>query len=149
MGSNWYSDLNSKNLVKQQRDFDLKIQLPDYIIPIIERPSMSAGLEVRSPFLSKDLIEYVSNIDYRVLFKSRQKDVLRKIVERYLPLHLVDHPKKGFSVPGNALIANTDFNCEAELKHVISNWEGDKQWGKYLTRLLIKKYYFDRSGSLN
>ena len=149
MGSNWYSDLNSKNLVKQQRDFDLKIQLPAYIIPIIERPSMSAGLEVRSPFLSKDLIEYVSNIDYRVLFKSRQKDVLRKIVERYLPLHLVDHPKKGFSVPGNALIANTDFNCEAELKHVISNWEGDKQWGKYLTRLLIKKYYFDRSGSLN
>jgi asparagine synthetase B (glutamine-hydrolysing) len=142
-----YNELYSDNLVLQQRDFDLKVQLTDYIIPIIERPSMNAGLEVRSPFLSKDLIEYISNIDYRILFMGRQKDVLRRLVERYIPPDLVNHPKRGFSVPVDALIANTQhkYNYKLDFEHVPIIWKDDKRWGKFLSRLLIKEYYFNKN----
>ena len=147
IGSLWYEDLNSDNIVLQQREFDLKIQLPGYIIPIIERSSMNASLEVRSPFLSKDLVEYTSNIDYRSLFKDRQKDVLRRITERYLPTSLIDNPKKGFSAPGDVLINNAYSNHilehgeSKELKYAKSNMKMDARWSKYVIRLLMKEYY--------
>ena len=61
----YFNDLNSENIVTQIRDFDLDVNLPNMIIPSIERASMRHAIEVRTPYLNKDVFDVVSSIDYR------------------------------------------------------------------------------------
>ena len=61
---------------------------------------MAAGVEVRVPFLDKDLVEFAAKIPLQ--FKQRfntGKWILKKAMEPYLPRDLIYRPKTGFTVP--------------------------------------------------
>ena len=90
---------NNLNLVHAVRHFDLQETLPQSYIQAVERGSMRASLEVRTPFLSRELIEYVSSVDQRVWEQSGQKQVLKQLLFRYLDPSLFNRPKKGFVYP--------------------------------------------------
>lgn len=96
------------------RDFDLSYSLPNSHIPAIDRGSMRAGLEVRTPFLSRDLITLTSQIDSRSFLKGGQKWVLRKILNCYLPDHLMIEGKKGFVYPAKRYLTQ----CGNEPPHI-------------------------------
>ncbi len=81
------------------RGFDINTMLPGSYIPAIDRGSMRASLEVRTPFLSRRLVETVAQFDQRSLLAFGQKDVLRRILSRYIPRTLTDGPKQGFVFP--------------------------------------------------
>lgn len=62
--------------------------------------SMANSLEVRSPFLAKDLLEFAPQLPDHFKIKGLQtKYILRKLAEKYLPPLLVKQPKRGFEVP--------------------------------------------------
>ena len=81
------------------RHFDLTHTLPLSYIPAMERASMRASLEVRTPYLNRRLLEVISGFDQRALLAFGQKSVLRRILGRYLPKELYDAPKIGFNYP--------------------------------------------------
>ena len=61
---------------------------------------MSAGVEVRVPFLDIDLVNHVSKIPSK--YKQRGKEgkwILKKIMENYLPKEIIYRSKNGFGVP--------------------------------------------------
>ncbi|WP_341913895.1 asparagine synthase (glutamine-hydrolyzing) [Ferrovibrio terrae] len=86
-------------LFLKARNFDLQYGLPGSYIPAIDRGSMRASLEVRTPFLSTAVLETVSSLDPRSLIAFGQKSVLRRLLARYLPPEMVDRPKQGFVFP--------------------------------------------------
>jgi asparagine synthase (glutamine-hydrolysing) len=84
-----------KMLALEQRFF-----LGDHNLTYTDKMSMAAGMEVRVPFLDKDLIELCAKIPNK--FKQRGNEgkwILKKTMEPFLPKDIIYRPKTGFGVP--------------------------------------------------
>jgi asparagine synthase (glutamine-hydrolysing) len=68
--------------------------------------SMRASLELRTPYLSRRLVETVASFDQRAFLAFGQKSVLRRLAARYLPEQFVRLPKRGFVYPADVYLAN-------------------------------------------
>ena len=143
-GKKYFESITHENIVLQQHQFDLSVQMPNAIIPSLERGSMSSSLEVRTPFLSKELLEYTSNMDYRTFVKFGQKNVLRSLLERYIPKNLSSSPKKGFSFPVETFLDKKAVYENKTLNLAIKNINTDSRWSKLAVRLLIIESYLKR-----
>jgi asparagine synthase (glutamine-hydrolysing) len=61
---------------------------------------MANSLEGRSPFLSKELLEYVPSMNDRFKINGgTTKYLLRHLAKKYLPAELINQPKRGFEIP--------------------------------------------------
>jgi asparagine synthase (glutamine-hydrolysing) len=69
------------------------------ILTKVDRAAMSASLEARAPFLDRDLIEFAYRIPMQHHMSPRPKELLRRVLSKYIPDSLVDRPKSGFAVP--------------------------------------------------
>ncbi len=62
--------------------------------------TMSSSLEGRSPFLSKELLEFAPQIPNKYkINKTTTKYILRELSKQYLPKELITQPKRGFEIP--------------------------------------------------
>ena len=91
-----------KDTSKLDRMLSLEQQffLADHNLLYTDRMSMASGVEVRVPFLDKDLVEFVFNVPDQ--YKQRGiegKWILKKALESYLPNDIIYRPKTGFGVP--------------------------------------------------
>lgn len=84
----------------QLRDFDIDNYLVDDILTKVDRSSMFYSVEARSPFLDKDIYDYVLNskLTDNINFFNKKK-ILKKILNQKLPNKLISKKKTGFSFP--------------------------------------------------
>jgi len=99
------------------RMFDTCQTLPYSYIPNMEKGSMRASLEVRTPFLNRKLFELTQRFHAHAFMRHGNKWVSRKILGRYLPKHLFDYPKRGFIQPRNEFLNN--MISRADLKRLL------------------------------
>ncbi len=84
----------------QLQYYDIKIRLPGFLLPLLDRPSMAYSVEARVPFLDHKLAEYCAQIPPSVKMKRfREKYVLRRAVEGALPREIAWRPKFGMRAP--------------------------------------------------
>src|ERR1043166_8969585 len=78
----------------------MKLYLQDNNLVTVDRASMANGLEVRSPLLDRDVVEFVCRfpLEYK-LNGFKTKYIMKKTAEKYLPRNIVYRKKKGFGVP--------------------------------------------------
>lgn len=80
--------------------------------------SMAHSLEGRSPFLCKELLEYVPSLNDNFKIKGKTtKYLLRHLSKKYLPPILINQPKRGFEIPLKNWVEN-------ELKEIIYDYLG-------------------------
>lgn len=80
--------------------FNLKTYLLDDLLPKADRMSMAHGLEVRSPFLDRDLVDRALTIpDHMKVRGFSRKRVLKEALRGVLPRRVLDRRKRGFGVP--------------------------------------------------
>lgn len=78
----------------------VKFYLQDDILFKVDRASMANALEVRTPFLDKEVVDFVSKIPSLYKLKGfKTKYILKKAMEKDLPHEIINRPKKGFGVP--------------------------------------------------
>jgi asparagine synthase (glutamine-hydrolysing) len=78
----------------------MKLYLQDNNLVTVDRASMANGLEVRSPLLDKDLVEFVCRLPMEYKLNGlRTKYLLKKAAEGFLPKEIVYRKKKGFGIP--------------------------------------------------
>ena len=78
----------------------IKLYLHDDILVKVDRASMMNGLEVRSPFLDRDLAEFVSRLPASMKMKgTHRKFLLRQTMKGRLPDKILSRGKKGFGIP--------------------------------------------------
>ena len=77
--------------------------LPEDILTKSDRAAMAASLEVRTPFLDNDLVEFANSIPWTSKFyEGRLKALLKDSVASLLPIETLARQKQGFSVPLNS-----------------------------------------------
>jgi asparagine synthase (glutamine-hydrolysing) len=77
--------------------YDMKGFLPDNILTKVDRSSMLSSVEVRSPFLSKEILEF-SLCEINIEMKRRKK-ILRQLAKQKLPDFFNFQRKQGFVPP--------------------------------------------------
>ncbi|UCF72289.1 MAG: asparagine synthase (glutamine-hydrolyzing) [Deltaproteobacteria bacterium] len=77
--------------------------LPDDCLFKVDRMSMAHGLEVRVPFLDKDLVEFSARIPFEYKIRGlNTKYILKKTFAPYLPKNILRQRKQGFTIPISA-----------------------------------------------
>ncbi len=82
------------------RNIDLLLSLEGDMLVKVDRTSMLASLESRSPFLNKKLWDYTSSLPESYLMNGwNKKRILKDAFRQYFPEGFLDKSKKGFGVP--------------------------------------------------
>lgn len=112
-----YTDIQKKKLFKKVPTFinetakqdpvdwmsyiDLKIWLGEALLSKVDRISMGNSLEVRTPFLDFNLVNYMFSVDSKIKVGNTNKYLLKKIASKYIPDVIINRTKKGFNSPFN------------------------------------------------
>ncbi len=94
------ADLKLEDRLDQLVAFYSRFYLADDILFKVDRASMACSLEVRSPMLDPELVEFVARLPPRWKVRGFDtKRVLREAMRGLLPPSILSRPKKGFGMP--------------------------------------------------
>ena len=80
--------------------FDTLNILPDNMLCKVDRAAMGASLETRVPFLDHRVVELAWRLPLQFKINQGQgKWLVRQLLYKYVPAHIVNRPKQGFNVP--------------------------------------------------
>ena len=150
---------------RQMTLWDVLGYLPDDILTKVDRASMAVALEARVPILDHRVVEFAAALPTEMKVRGgRGKEVLRRVLRRYVPDRLVDRPKTGFGVPirdwlGNelrdwveSLIAPDVLRAQGFLNQsmVEGMWRrylaGEKFWSFHLWDILMFQLWLGEQG---
>jgi asparagine synthase (glutamine-hydrolysing) len=78
---------------------ELRSSLPDELLMYADKLSMAHSLEVRVPYLDREVVEYVQRLSQRMKVRlGRRKWLHRKVCHSYLPGEFLKRKKRGFAV---------------------------------------------------
>lgn len=146
-------NLNSAELIMI---YDLLNYLPNDILCKTDRTTMYNSIESRTPYLSKDIIDFSQNIPFNQKISNKTgKLILKNLLKDYIPESLISKKKKGFSIPLNLWMKNELLAWSEDLLSknnlnkfpyldsslILKRWDEHKKnnrnWGKYLWSILV------------
>jgi asparagine synthase (glutamine-hydrolysing) len=124
----------------------------------VDRMSMANSLEVRVPFLDKQMIDFAWSLNDQYFLHKSPKQILKKALAKHVGQDLVQNKKMGFSVPidnwlrtifkeelmdimvGQPLFGNEMFDEQKIKKFVTDFVEGknENSWGVWIVYALQK-----------
>jgi len=115
---NDFEEINRSSLSGLQKIMNLDFDnlLAGDLLVKMDIATMAHSLEGRSPLLSKELLEYIPSLPDNYKIKGSQtKYLLRKLGQKYLPVELINQPKRGFEIPLKKWMDN-------ELKDIVASY---------------------------
>ncbi len=95
-----HNNTSAAHRVEKIMETDLNSYLPGDILTKVDIASMACSLEVRSPFLDHEVVEFAVSLPLR--YKQRRisrKHILKQAFEDLIPPEVIKRRKKGFGVP--------------------------------------------------
>lgn len=95
-----FDEVKDKDDVTKMQYLDMNLWLPNDILLKADKMTMAHSLELRVPFLDKEVFKNSSTIPTKYKIKDKlTKYALRKASEKSVPLEWAKRKKKGFPVP--------------------------------------------------
>ncbi len=149
------NNLGLNNFTKKLFDSDFQIEnkmmlsdsltyLVDDILCKVDRTSMAVSLESRVPFLDHRLVEFSWSLPLSMKIREGQgKWILRQLLNKYVPNHLIERPKMGFGLP-------LDIWLRGPLREYAETMLLDKDLDVYFNSAIVKKIWLEHlSGKKN
>lgn len=93
-------NVGARDDLHQLLRIDVGTYLVDDLLTLTDRVSMAHSLEVRVPFIDREVVEFMWAVPARMKIRGFAKKYLLKLAaERLLPREVIYRKKKGFSVP--------------------------------------------------
>ena len=127
---------------------DMKTWLADDILVKVDRSSMAHSLEVRSPFLDHNLVEFAAQLPHNWKLKSREKKYYLKTSQlQRLPRKLIYRKKSGFNAPLAHWLLNPNL-CKSIHTLLFQDHMKELFCEDYLTKLWIDHQIKTKDNSL-
>ena len=124
--------LSSNPNLSDYLDADLQIVLPGDMLTKVDLMSMANSLEVRVPFLDKDVVQFARSLPDNFKIKgSMRKRIVQDAFRKILPEELYNRPKKGFEVPLLYWMRN---ELLTDLDHTVFNSQYLEEQGVFNTQ---------------
>ena len=100
--------LTATDFTEQCSELDIRTYLPGDVLTKVDIASMACALEVRSPFLDHELVEFAATLpwDFK-LHGNNRKRILKAAFADLLPNEIMNRRKRGFGVPLAAWLRTT------------------------------------------
>ncbi|OZG49067.1 asparagine synthase (glutamine-hydrolyzing) [Bombiscardovia coagulans] len=157
--------------VKQMQYIDLHHFMLNDILQKADKISMAHSLELRVPYLDRQVAEMASTIPSSMLFnRHNSKDIFRRAARRHLPDEWAKRPKMGFPVPIKSWLrqeryykqvrelfqeewVSDIFNQEQIVNLLDANYRGDTDsrrqvWNIFTFLTWYKLYFVDFEGTV-
>ncbi|HET9826683.1 MAG TPA: asparagine synthase (glutamine-hydrolyzing), partial [Chitinophagaceae bacterium] len=86
---------------------DYQTYMVDDILQKVDRATMSVSLEGREPYLDQNIIAWAAQLPSEFKYhKGVKKFILKQIVYKHIPKHLMQRPKMGFGIPVETWMKN-------------------------------------------
>ena len=122
---------------------DILTYLPGDILPKVDISSMAFALEVRSPFLDREVVEFAAGIPWEMKLCGRErKSILKYAFRDLLAPEIMNAPKKGFGVPVAALLRDKWRKHAEELL-----FEGPLNSGEFIVPPVLRKLWTEHLSS--
>ena len=97
--------------------FELNMYMKNQLLRDTDVFGMAHSLEIRVPFLDKELVDYVLRVAPKEKFGIFNKQILADIAQDIVPHEVIDRPKMGFTLPfGKWMRNNIDrFDVETNI----------------------------------
>ncbi len=134
-----HHDAGKKNLISF---LEFEYYMRDRLLKDCDFMSMWQPVELRMPFLDKELIQYVFSLQENIKFRNnRPKHLLINAFRDILPLEIVNRKKMGFTFPLQTWLH--------ERKHILSDvLDSQKKYQRVLNGFLYGKSHWSRSWAL-
>lgn len=140
---NIFSERSNYDAVNQMCYTDMHMFMQGLNLTYTDRAAMAASVEVRVPFIDKEVVECAMAIAGRFKIRGKeQKYILKRVAERYLPKDIVHRKKASFGMPIRAWISR-------DLRPVIDDilsFESVKRRGLLNPKMVRKIIEDDRKG---
>jgi asparagine synthase (glutamine-hydrolysing) len=104
----YFDDCRDASAINRMLYVDFKTFMPALNLDTTDRTSMAANLEVRVPYLNKELLDLAARIPSRLKIKGlKRKFILKKAVESILPREVIYRKKAGFGAPIRSWLRGT------------------------------------------
>lgn len=100
-----WSESKGAPLIARAAHLDARTYLPNDVLTKVDRASMSVALEVRAPFLARDVVEFAFSLpDSYKMRLIKGKRILRDAMRDLVPRSVLCRSKRGFGIPAGAWI---------------------------------------------
>jgi len=106
-----FDHVKSADFLNQMLYLDTKIFMTTLNLNYNDKMSMASSVEVRVPFLDRELAEFVAwnvppNLKIKGLLRPTTKYIFRKAMQDVLPSEVLKQPKAGFAAPVDYWLAH-------------------------------------------
>ena len=122
---------------------EVRSTLPDELLMYADKLSMAHGLELRVPFVDKEIVEYVERLPANLKVRHGSRKWLhRQVCASYLPNSILKRPKRGFAVN----VVDSWFRGAIDNKMADTLLDGNSKIYQYLRPTAVRDL-FDQHAS--
>lgn len=125
---------------------ELRSTLPDELLMYADKLSMAHGLELRVPYLDKEIVQFVERLPAHFKVRGRsQKWLHRRVCQSYLPSSFLKRKKRGFAVN----VVDEWFRADKSNRMGEMLLDGESRMYQYLRRDAVKELFDEHSSGRN
>jgi len=132
---------SSINHIEDKISFlELNMYMKNQLLRDTDVFGMAHSLEIRVPFLDKELVDYVLSVEPQDKFGEFNKQLLTDLSKEFLPKEIYDRQKMGFVLPFEGWFRkNIDiFDINKEIKEQFKNRQ--ITWARFWAILVMEKF---------
>ncbi len=102
-----FDDKFADDIVNRICHTDINMFMQGLNLTYTDRASMAASVEIRVPFIDKEIVELAMRIPGNYKYNNGEsKSILKKMAEKYLPHEIIYRPKSSFGAPIRSWISS-------------------------------------------